>query len=69
MTVPTLDLAPAGPGISRLASWGLPGGRVLDPVHGSLDPGIITFDHAGIPGDAHGQWCAPWAAPASREVP
>lgn len=58
MTVPTLDLAPSGPQVSRLAlglwrlaSWGLSDGEVLDLVHGSIDLGITTFDHADIYGD------------------
>lgn len=58
MTVSTLDLAPAGPQVSRLAlglwrlaSWGLSDGEVLDLVHGSIDLGITTFDHADIYGD------------------
>ncbi len=58
MTVPTLDLSPSGPQVSRLAlglwrlaSWGLSDGEVLDLVHGSIDLGITTFDHADIYGD------------------
>ncbi|NLF14251.1 MAG: oxidoreductase [Anaerolineaceae bacterium] len=58
MTVPTLDLAPSGPQVSRLAlglwrlaSWGLSDAEVLDLVHGSIDLGITTFDHADIYGD------------------
>ena len=58
MTLPTLDMAPAGPQVSRLAlglwrlaSWGLTDGELLDLVHGSLDLGLTTFDHADIYGD------------------
>jgi len=58
MTLPTLDLAPSGPQVSRLAlglwrvaSWGLSDDELLDLVHGSLDLGITTFDHADIYGD------------------
>jgi len=58
MTLPTLDLAPSGPQVSRLAlglwrlaSWGLADGELLDLIHGSLDLGISTFDHADIYGD------------------
>ena len=58
MTLPTLDLAPSGPQVSRLAlglwrvvSWGLTDGDLLGLVHGSLDLGITTFDHADIYGD------------------
>jgi predicted oxidoreductase len=58
MALPTLDLAPSGPHVSRLAlglwrltSWGLADGELLDLLHGSLDLGITTFDHADIYGD------------------
>ncbi len=58
MTLPTLDLAPSGPQVSRLAlglwrlaSWELADAEVLDLIHGSLELGITTFDHADIYGD------------------
>jgi predicted oxidoreductase len=62
MSLPTLDLGPTGPQVSRLAlgtwhlaSWGLGDGELLDLVHGALDLGITTFDHADIYGDYAGE--------------
>ena len=58
MTVSYIDLAQGGPRVSRLvlglwrlASWGLGDGELLDLIHGCLDLGITTFDHADIYGD------------------
>jgi len=38
-------------GMWRLMSWDLDGSGLLDLIHGALDLGITTFDHADIYGD------------------
>jgi predicted oxidoreductase len=62
MSVSTLDLAPSGPQVSRLAlgtwrlaSWGLSAAELLDLVHGTVDLGITAIDHADIYGDYAGE--------------
>jgi predicted oxidoreductase len=57
VTVPQIDMAPAGPRVShvalglwRLASWDLSDKELLDLIHASLEVGITTFDHADIYG-------------------
>lgn len=56
--VPQIALSEHGPHVSRivhglwrLAEWGKPPAEICELIHGCLEHGITTFDHADIYGD------------------